>query len=83
MEALPNHIKLWEVLGMEKQYLPYPASWLRGYRWEDEIELPKPKVAINWQTDDNVLMSKAKELGVHTQGRSRHEIVAAIQSKQH
>lgn len=25
----------------DKQFLPYPASWLRGWRWEDEVEAPK------------------------------------------
>ena len=26
----------------EPQFIPHPASWLRGARWEDEIEQPKP-----------------------------------------
>ena len=25
------------------KYIPHPASWLNGKRWEDEIELPKPR----------------------------------------
>lgn len=24
----------------DKQFLPYPATWLRGWRWEDEVEAP-------------------------------------------
>lgn len=24
--------------GKEKQFIPYPATWIRGERWEDEIE---------------------------------------------
>lgn len=24
----------------DKQFLPYPATWLRGWRWEDEAEAP-------------------------------------------
>ncbi len=26
----------------DKQFIPYPATWLRGERWTDEIEQPKP-----------------------------------------
>ena len=26
----------------EKQFIPHPATWLRGERWNDEIEQPKP-----------------------------------------
>ena len=25
----------------EKQYIPHPATWLNGERWEDEVESPK------------------------------------------
>lgn len=30
--------KLGEWKGKEKRFIPYPASWLRGRRWNDEIE---------------------------------------------
>jgi|GEM_PF-6662128 len=30
----------------DKQFLPYPATWLRGWRWEDEVEMPsRPALA--------------------------------------
>lgn len=32
---LQKHSKQWE----DKQYIPYPSTWLRGKRWEDEISL--------------------------------------------
>jgi hypothetical protein len=35
--------KLGEWKGMEKRFIPHPASWLRGRRWNDEIE----KGAVN------------------------------------
>jgi hypothetical protein len=30
--------KLGEWLGKEKRFIPHPASWLRGQRWNDEIQ---------------------------------------------
>lgn len=35
MKALPLHIESWS--DREPQFIPYPASWLNGERWEDEI----------------------------------------------
>ena len=29
------------------QFIPYPATWLNGRRWEDEIEEEKPKRYVN------------------------------------
>ena len=29
------------------QFIPYPATWLNGRRWEDEIEEEKPKNYVN------------------------------------
>lgn len=29
------------------QFIPYPATWLNGRRWEDEIEEVKPKNYVN------------------------------------
>ena len=36
LEALPNHIKNWS--GNAIAFIPYPATWIRGERWEDEIK---------------------------------------------
>lgn len=31
--------------GKDPQYIPYPASWLNGRRWEDQIEQPRQAIA--------------------------------------
>lgn len=36
MKALPAHIKKWKF--KDKQYIPAAGPWLRGERWEDEID---------------------------------------------
>lgn len=66
MEALPNHIKMWDMEGREKHLIPLPATWLNpkiGRRWEDEIAIPKPKEA-EWWTSEAGIMRKAQELGI-------------------
>ena len=68
MEALPNHIQYWKLKNTEKEFIPYPASWLNGYRFEDELDLsvsePK-KPAIPWYSTDELTMAKGKELGLN------------------
>lgn len=38
LTAIENQKKT--VLGVEKTFVPYPATWLNALRWEDEIERP-------------------------------------------
>lgn len=37
LDALPAHMRQWKLNNTESQYIPYPASWLNGKRWEDDI----------------------------------------------
>lgn len=65
LETIANHIKRWEALGTEKHFIPLPATWLRGWRFEDEIELPKQKIIEpSWWASEAGIMAKAKELGM-------------------
>ena len=68
MEALPNHIQYWKLKNTEKEFIPYPATWLNGYRFEDELDLsvsePK-KPAIPWYSTDELTMAKGRELGLN------------------
>jgi hypothetical protein len=48
IEAVKKHAALWRQQGTEKQFIPYPASWLRGERWQDEIELAPEMPQCDW-----------------------------------
>lgn len=39
MSGLMNQIPLWK----DPQYIPYPATWLNGKRWEDDLSTDKQK----------------------------------------
>ena len=39
MSGLMNQIPLWK----DPQYIPYPATWLNGKRWEDDLSTDKLK----------------------------------------
>lgn len=44
------------------KYIPYPATWLRGERWEDVYEV---EVAVlPWDATVTGITNKGKELGV-------------------
>ena len=66
IDALPNHVKQWEIKQTEKEYICYPATWLNGWRWMDEIDLTpkKEKVDMSWVATNEGIEKKAKELGV-------------------
>jgi hypothetical protein len=40
--AYADHLRAWA--GKDPQYLPHPATWLRGRRWEDEVPRRRVKV---------------------------------------
>jgi hypothetical protein len=47
-------------------FIPYPATWLRGERWEDELEVSLPNVVNEkpWHETATGIELKGKELGL-------------------
>jgi hypothetical protein len=48
VNAIKKHVQMWKQQGTEKQFIPYPATWLNGQRWEDEIELAPEMPQCDW-----------------------------------
>jgi 2'-5' RNA ligase len=48
------------------KYIPHPATWLRGERWEDELEVTLPNVVNEkpWHETATGIELKGKELGL-------------------
>ncbi len=79
LQTLPNHAKYWEVCGTAKEYIPHASTWLNGWRFEDELEMPQEKKVENaWWTSDQAIEQKAREKGIRTYGRGRQEIIELI-----
>lgn len=66
IDALPNHLRYWELKNTDKHFIPHPASWLNGARFEDELDLSEslPKNAVAWWCTDEGVIKKGSELGV-------------------
>ena len=67
VEALPNHLKYWKFKGTDKEFIPYPATWLNQMRWLDELDFEesKPKKpALPWYSTEELTLAKAAELGI-------------------
>lgn len=49
------------------KYIPHPATWLRGERWEDELEVKLPNVVNDkpWHETATGIEAKGKELGLN------------------
>ena len=48
------------------KYIPHPATWLRGERWDDELEVKLPNVVNEkpWHETATGIEIKGKELGL-------------------
>lgn len=79
-ESLPIHVRYWAAAGTEKEYLPYPATWLRGERWQDELEMPvTQKPADEWWKSAAGIQAKGASLGIFAKpGEGYPELKARI-----
>jgi len=70
LEALPTHIRWWELKGTDKEFIPHPATWLNGARFDDELDLAEsvPKTAVAWWSTDDGVIKKGAELGIRARG---------------
>ena len=63
IEALPQHLKYWKIKETAKDYIPYPASWLRAGRYEDELDIePNKKPELPWYSSEELTAKKAQEV---------------------
>ena len=64
LEALPNYLKYWKLKETQKDYIPYPASFLNQERWTDELDLePNKKPELPWYSTEELTTRKAQEVG--------------------
>lgn len=72
LAALPAHVARWRIAGTARNFIPHPATWLRGERWEDELGDVLPGAAARqaaqagppWWSSHALMERKAREVGV-------------------
>ena len=65
IKSLPEHLQFWRIAGTDRNYIPHPATWLNGRRWEDEIEMPDIERRVTaWWTTDAGILEKGRECGI-------------------
>ncbi len=63
LEAMPNYIKYWKIKQTQKDFIPYPATFLNQERWTDEIDLePTKKPELPWYSTEELTIRKAQEI---------------------
>ena len=65
MEALPNHVKYWQ---LNNSIIPFANTWLSNKRWEDELDLTESvvkKPQLPWYSSDELTLAKCRELGLN------------------
>lgn len=78
--SIPIHVRFWKLSGRERHYIPLPATWLRGERWSDELEMPQSKAENEWWRSTAGIEAKAKEMGMWPPraGEDWHSLKARI-----
>ena len=80
IEALPNHMALWKAEGRELTFIPYPASFLNGAMWEDEIEMPEVKQPDWWRSEMGIAR-RAKELSMNARpGEAMSDFIGRLRA---
>ena len=63
LEAMPNYLKYWKIKHTQKDFIPYPATFLNQERWTDEIDLePTKKPELPWYSTEELTIRKAQEV---------------------
>ena len=63
MDALPNHIKLWQAEGREWRLIPHPSTFLNQARWEDELQMPEAPQS-QWWSSTEATMAHGRKMGI-------------------
>ena len=68
LATMPNHLAYWKANDTQLAYIPHLASWLNGYRFQDEIVIEAPKAnkrpELPFYATEELTMKKAKEVGI-------------------
>lgn len=82
--SIPLHVRFWNLSGRERHYIPLAATWLRGERWSDELEMPAPRDEMGewWKTTAGI-QRKALSIGITAKpGEDWHSLKARIMAKE-
>lgn len=83
INALPVHVRYWLAAGTAKEYLPHPATWLWGHRWEDELEMPEAPEQAQWWKTTSGIEAKARQMQLTPKpGEDWHSLKARILAKE-
>ena len=81
-QSIATHVRFWELSGRERRYIPLAASWIRGERFFDELEMPVSKTDSDWHRSTEGITRKAKEVGITPRpGEDWHSLKARILGK--
>ena len=73
IKEIPQHSKCWCVECRQPHLIPHPATWLNGWRFEDELDLPTPEI----KTSNVVQIAKQKGIEAR-RGESMEEFTQRL-----
>ncbi|UOF80233.1 putative replication protein [Caudoviricetes sp.] len=68
LEALPQHIKYWQLKDTSSEFIPHASTWLNQARFEDELDMTEkaqkaPK--LPWYSTEQLTLEKGREVGIN------------------
>lgn len=60
MHVIRSHVRQWEIEQREFHRIPHGATWLNGARFDDELEVVKPKPALEARPGESMEAYQAR-----------------------
>lgn len=60
MEAIPNHVKYWDMKYTNIEFIPHPTTWLNQGRFEDELDFVVKEKPVKPKWDEKPPPPKKK-----------------------
>lgn len=77
MQALPIHVRYWQLSGRSWDYLPHCSTWLAGECWADELEMPQAGSGNDWMKSPAGIEAMAKVMRVQARPGEDHQSLKA------
>lgn len=72
VQSIPIHVQFWTLSGRSRNYIPMPATWLRGERWTDELAMPEPIEDNDWMKSAAGIERMAAKVGIQARPGENH-----------
>ncbi len=72
-EGVTRYIKYWTLNAVEKDFIPYPATWLNAKQWNDELDMSVKQPVKKFKSDvDKEIYKRNHSIALESKRLRRH-----------